>query len=50
MVQLPKKDEAGEGQRGVNELLFPGGAGACSLSSHLETESENVNSQGGCED
>lgn len=50
MVQLPKKDEAGEGQGEVNEVLFPGGAGACSLSSHLEMENENLDSQGGCED
>lgn len=50
MMQLLMKDEAEEGEGGVNKLLCPGGVGACSINFHLYKEHENVYSQDGSED
>lgn len=45
MMQLLKKDEAGEGEGELDKSPCPGGVGSCSVSFHPYNECEND----GCE-
>ena len=40
MMQLSKKDEVGQGEEEVNELLFPWGVCDYSLNAHLSVQGE----------
>lgn len=50
VMQLPKKDEAGQGEEEVNELLFLRGVCDYSLNAHPYKENENLYHEGGYED
>lgn len=50
MMQLPKKDEVGQGEGEVNELSFSGGVCDYSLNAHSYKKNENLYHKGGYED